>query len=276
MPQRKIVWGKRLSYNAGLQTRYIQQLNKLIKPMVTQVKREIIRLFNSPVAEQFQEVMATDESITSQARIITNKLLSRFETLFGRAAPIEAEKMVGRANKASKVALGESLKQLSGGLTIKTDFLTPGLKEVTKAAVVENVSLIKSIATEYLTNVQKAVMRSITNGSGLESLVPNLQKYEGITYRKAKNIALDQTRKAYNSINAGRMKKIGIKKFEWVHSGGGQKPRQDHIDMSGNIYSFDDLPIIDKKTGERGIPGQAINCKCTMIPVTEYDEESSE
>ena len=31
--------------------------------------------------------------------------------------------------------------------------------------------------------------------------------------------------------------------------------------MDGNICRYDDLPVIDERTGERrGIPGQAINC----------------
>jgi len=69
------------------------------------------------------------------------------------------------------------------------------------------------------------------------------------------------------------MEKVGVKKFKWLHSGGGQKPRKDHIEMNGNIYSFDDLPVIDKRTGERGIPGQAINCRCRMAPVIEFDND---
>jgi uncharacterized protein with gpF-like domain len=43
--------------------------------------------------------------------------------------------------------------------------------------------------------------------------------------------------------------------------------------MDGNVYSFDDPPIIDKNTGERGIPGQAINCRCFMVPVIEFEDE---
>ena len=68
------------------------------------------------------------------------------------------------------------------------------------------------------------------------------------------------------------MEKLGLKKFEWLHSGGGHHPRPDHVAMSGNIYSFTSLPIIDSKTGERGIPGQAINCKCVMRPVIEFEQ----
>jgi len=103
--------------------------------------------------------------------------------------------------------------------------------------------------------------------------VPALEQYEGQTHRRAKNIALDQTRKVYNSVNKGRMEALGIGKFMWHHSGGGAHPREDHIDMDGEIYSFEELPIIDPRSGERGIPGQAPNCRCTMSPVFSFEDK---
>jgi SPP1 gp7 family putative phage head morphogenesis protein len=177
------------------------------------------------------------------------------------------------ADKASKSALAQSLKAMSGGLMIKTNINSADLRETVKGSIAQNVSLIKSIPAEYLQKVSGAVFRSVTSGQGMADLKPQIQKYGDMTERRAKNVALDQTRKAYNSINADRMRKVGIKKFKWVHSGGGLHPREDHIAMSGNIYSFDDLPIIDQKTGERGLPGQAPNCKCFQIPVIEFDQE---
>jgi uncharacterized protein with gpF-like domain len=70
------------------------------------------------------------------------------------------------------------------------------------------------------------------------------------------------------------MQKIGIKKFKWRHSGGGAHPRPLHRNvLNGNIYSFDDPPVIDEKTGQRGFPGQLINCRCVMISVIEFDED---
>ncbi|KAF9396648.1 hypothetical protein CPC16_010967, partial [Podila verticillata] len=63
-------------------------------------------------------------------------------------------------------------------------------------------------------------MRSITSGNGLEDLIPFLQAQEGITRRRARNIALDQTRKAYNGFNRARCVGAGVTHGEWIHSGG--------------------------------------------------------
>jgi SPP1 gp7 family putative phage head morphogenesis protein len=180
--------------------------------------------------------------------------------------------MVDGAQAASKTALHTSLKKMTGGLSLKTSLMTPQLNAVYKAQVAQNVGLIKTIAAEYLKNVEGAVMRSITTGRGLQDLVPALEQYEGYTHRKAKNVALDQTRKTYNAINKGRMTGIGVKRFMWIHSGGGAEPREDHIAMDGEVFSFDNPPVIDERTGERGIPGQAINCRCTMAPVFDFSD----
>lgn len=257
--------GKTLNYNAAIGDRYVRALVSLVKQMTQQTIRDVRKLYDTHATDS-----AMDASIASQARILTNQLTAKFEALFSRRAKDLADSMVSASNKASKSALYTSLKELSGGLSLKTDLMSTSIRTVMTASVAENVALIKSIPSQFMTDVTGEVLRSITSGRGLADLVPALEQYEGVTIRRATNIALDQTRKAYNNINRGRMEAIGVRKFEWIHSGGGQKPRQEHIDMDGNVYSFDDPPIIDPKTGERGIPGQAINCRCSMRPVLDF------
>lgn len=262
--------GDPLQHNAGAQVKYVTALQSLTAQMTAQVKREVVRLFKTDAAGAH---FGQDASIASQARILTAALSDRFNALFAKKAKPLAESMVAGANKASTSAMHSSLQKLSGGMSLKTSLNSPALNEITKAAVAENVSLIKSIAAEFLQKVEGAVMRSITTGNGLQDLIPALEQFEGQTHRRAKNIALDQTRKAYNSINKGKMQGLGVKKFMWHHSGGGAHPREDHVEMDGEIYSFDDLPVIDPRTGEKGIPGQAPNCRCTMSPVFDFGEE---
>jgi SPP1 gp7 family putative phage head morphogenesis protein len=180
--------------------------------------------------------------------------------------------MLNNALKSSQTNLKTSLKQLSGGLALNTGVIPKGMEEVGQAIINENVSLIKSIPSEYFDKISGAVMRSITSGNGLADLEPEIKKYSGQSDRRVSLLALDQTRKAYNTINKQRMQSVGVKKFEWIHSGGGQHPRISHMKLDGRVFSFDDLPL----KGEEGFvngqfPGQAINCRCTMVPVIEFE-----
>lgn len=272
------VEGNVLNYNASIGIEYTKEINKLINTMFKKTEKDINKLFKTPDAkEYFEESTGMDASISSQSRILMNELTTKFESLFADKAKELADSMLFRSNLSSEKALASSLKELSGGLNIDTSKATANVSEVLKASVTENVELIKTIPERYLAQVQGEVMRSITTGNGLQNLVPFLEKQKGITKRHAKNMALDQTRKAYNSINKARMQDAGVQKFKWVHTGGGQVPRPHHITkwpagLNGGIFSFDDLPVIDPATGEKGIPGQAINCKCRMTPVIEFDD----
>lgn len=266
-----VMRGKPLNYNVGNQVAYSNALSVLTKRMTREVQKELVAFFKTETAKQFLGT-ATDATISSQARILTTALTKKFNQLFAQNAKPMAERMTEQASKASKANLFSSMQELTGGLSLKTNIMNPDLEEVVMATVVENVGLIKDVSNRYLQNVQGAVMRSITTGNGLQDLVPALQREEGVTLRRARNIAIDQTRKAYNNLNRGRMQAMGLKQFEWLHTGGAQKPRPLHLQLSGQVFSFDDLPVIDDKTGERGIPGQLINCGCRMRPVISFEK----
>jgi len=105
-------------------------------------------------------------------------------------------------------------------------------------------------------------MRSIQpGGRGAADIKEGLTNQLGVNDRRATRIAIDQTRKITTAMNYERSKALGVKKFKWLHSGGGAEPRPLHKNtLNGKIFSYDDLPVIDEKTGERGLPGQLINC----------------
>lgn len=268
--------GTRLNYNVSDQMKYRRELLSLTRKMTDETKKEILKLFKTKNTKQFfkqqREVEAMDESVASKSKKVLNKLMKKFESLFNIKAKKLADGMLENTLKSSQTNLKTSLKQLSGGLSLNTGVVPKGMGEVGKAIINENVSLIKSIPSEYFEEISGEVMRSITTGNGLSDLEPALKKRSGQTDRRVSLLALDQTRKAYNTINKQRMQSIGVKKFEWVHSGGGQHPRLSHMKLDGKIFKFNDLPL----KGEEGFvngqfPGQAINCRCTMIPVLEFE-----
>lgn len=266
----KLLRGSALNPNISDAVRYQARLDKLIKRMTIETEIEIKRLFKTDTAKEF---FATDDSLSSQARILTNALMKKFNDIFAHFSRPMANQVASEAEKSSATALRLSMQDLSGGLSIKTSGLSPDLIDVVSATVTENVSLIKTISQQYLSGVQQAVMRSITTGGGIKDLVIYLQKSKEVTHRRARMIAYDQTRKAFNNLSKGRMEKLGVQEYEWLHSGGSNHPRREHIELSGKIFSLDDPPVIDKTTGERGIPGQLINCRCRMLPVIKFDED---
>jgi len=276
-----VLKGSRLAYNAAQQERYVAALEKLVRQMTRETKKQLTKLFKGEISNDFfksqEKLTAMDSSLASQARILLDALGRTFEGLFNLKASSLAKTMVQGATRTSTTNVQESLKLLSGGLTLKTSVVSAGQEEVATALVAENVSLIKSIPEQYLKDVTGSVMRSITTGEGLADLVPDLQKYDGMSYRRAKLIALDQTRKAYNAINRQKLLNNGIKEFIWDHSGGGMHPRESHIEISGKTFSFENVKEEQAALGvpenDRGLPGEPVNCRCTLRPIIVFDTD---
>jgi uncharacterized protein with gpF-like domain len=265
-------WGEPLTYPVRAEQRYQRALERAIAAMVSEADRGVRNLWDAH-APAVQSGM--DASLASQARILTNAMAKRFQAFFDKLAPGLAKRMAEDVNKASKASLHSSLKEVSGGLSLKTSVIDGRIAEIAKASVAENVALIKSIPSKYSLELQGAVMRSIQKGDGLKDVMAAVVKTGEVTKKRAVLIATDQTRKLTTSVNSARMQNLGVRKFEWLHSAGGKEPRELHKrpfpgGLNGGIYDLANPPVIDEKTGERGLPGQLINCRCRMIPVIEF------
>lgn len=266
--------GSALNYPVGVQQKYARDMRKLFAAVIKTTEREVNKIFATPDAKEF---FAIDDNLAVSAQQSLDKTFARIEKIAAARADVIAETMVGATDKSSQAAIAASLKELSGGVTIRADKIGGDIAEKLKAAINVNTDLIRTISSQYLASVSSAVNRSIMLGRGLQDLIPFLARQSGITQRHAKNMALDQSRKAYNSLNVARMENAGLDEFEWLHSGGGQKPRRLHITeapagLNHGIFSIKDPPVIDERTGERGLPSQAINCKCRILPILRLDK----
>jgi uncharacterized protein with gpF-like domain len=265
-----VILGTPITYPAAVEIKYYRKLESHIESMASDVTRQLTRFFKEPDNREF--FVAEDASISSQARILTNSLTRKYNAIFAGLAPTAAESFANNVNKSSSSTVHTSLKQLSGGLSLPVSEMSDTMKNILSAVTVENVTLIKSISAQYLSAVQQATMRSITTGNGLADLVPFLEKYKGITKRRAMLIATDQTKKAMTSMSGERCIKAGIKKFRWKRTNGSKEHRPLHVEYDGQIFEYANPPVIDTKTGERGLPGQLIHCSCVAIPIIDFDD----
>lgn len=251
-----------------------EQVGRLIDRMYRQTVREVKALFNN---HDLPTAVTMDASIASAGRRIFNRLERLFGETFNTEAPEIAEQMVNAADRQSQTTLGRSLREMSGDKSFRANFDTAGVNDVFTASVAESVGLIKRIPQEFLQEVQGEVMRSITTGSGMQDLLPYMEKKYGEATRHAANVAMDQTRKAYNGLTRGRMRKVGARKYEWMHSGGSNHPREYHRDtLNGQIFDIDDPPISNPKTGFRGNPGDEPFCRCSMRPIISFEANDDE
>lgn len=222
-----------------------------------------------------QKKAAQDSSVSSMGSAF-GFLNKKWAGVFSRLANKVVGDVIKNVCDDSQKSLNSSLKELSG-LSIKTPDLPESMiAEIQKATRV-NVSLIKSIQSQYHEKVFMSVMSEIGDASEIKGVAEKLvsKTYfigESVSDRAAL-IARDQTSKLTSAVNISRMKSSGIKEAIWRHSGGSRNPRRLHVRYDGQVFNLDEPPIIDEKTKERGWPGDAINCRCFLVPIMTFRDD---
>ena len=128
--------GTTLEYSAASAARYQRAIDKLIARMAKDVESSLKKLYKSKESkEYFTKDSAMDASISSQSRILTNRLQKKYEKIFQDEGKDIAKQMLGAIETASAASLSISLKELSGGLTINASMATGDVQDVVKASV---------------------------------------------------------------------------------------------------------------------------------------------
>lgn len=247
--------------NAGIEAEYRSRLDRLV--------REMNASYVYFLKAQYRETpphMAMDATPAKEMQRELSLLGKRWQKRIDEAAPKLAEWFSRAAAKRSQDGLRKILRD--GGISVEFK-MTPPMRDVLDATLAENVSLIKSIGSQYHTEVEGIVMRSVTAGRDLAQMVTALEGRYPITRRRAAGIALDQNNKATSSFVRVRQQQLGLK-AKWLHSGGGKTKRPTHVANSGKIYDpavgwFDPDPKVRKRIW----PGLLVKCRCVSVSVVE-------
>lgn len=146
-------------------------------------------------------------------------------------------------------------------------------RDYLEAATFQNAMLITSIPAQYLEQVQNIVMTNMRAGMRPSFIEKQLVAQFGVTERRAKLIARDQTSKVQADLNERKQRAAGFEFFTWVDSHD-QRVRHDHREIANKVtefgrgvYHWTDLPLNSK--GEPIKPGQEINCRCIARATTQ-------
>lgn len=208
--------------------------------------------------------LAFDRSPADWLKSAFDKLARRWLRQFDQGADKLAEWFTTATSRRSDAALQGILRKSGFAVEFR---MTPAMRDIRDATVHENVALIKSIPREYLTQVEGSVMRSVTAGRDLGTLVTELRHHHGVTKRRAALIARQQNNAATAAFTRARQVEHGLQAV-WMHSYAGKEPRPTHLANNGKPYD----PAVgwyDPAEKKHIFPGQLINCRCfsrTVIP----------
>lgn len=188
------------------------------------------------------------------------RLMKRWEKRWNEAAKRLSEAYVDKTNTYTRNALYEQLKEI--GFTVKGADLTPELKAVLESAVIEQASLIRSIPSQYHTEIAGMVQRAFQSGRDVKQLSDELRQRYEVTSRRAYLIARDQMNKATDVISRTRVMNLGITEGIWMHRAAGSKTfRKRHVEFDGERFDLAKGMYDDTKGVERYVhPGELPYC----------------
>lgn len=248
--------------NKGVEAAYRRALDDLIAEMSNSFEYWLSAAYkaNPPRMEVAMDALPSAE-LSKKVRALSKRWIKKFDDM----STAIATKFAQAGRKATDSSFQQSLKD--AGWTV--DFqITPVMRDAMNATIAENVALIKSIPRQYSLEVEGIVMRGFQRGRDLSTITEELQKRYGVTKNRAALIARDQSNKLTATVTQARRVELGLFKAIWVHSGGGKEPRHSHVKAGQDKREFDvrEGCLID---GQKILPGELINCRCssrTVLP----------
>ena len=235
--------------------------------MTKDSRQAVLSLFkDTGEKKDFSEV----GGIANRSQDLLNDLERQWGALFEQIGRDKVRQIITSILRESKASVTGSLKALNDGTRIPVSELTTPMREIFNASVSEGVDLIKSIPSRYFERIKGDVMRTITSPtSSIRELSKSLAKYGDMSYRRANNIALDQTRKAYQSFNMQMLDQAGIIEGTWLHTGGSLHPRPKHKAFNNKRFDLrKGAPV--GPNGEYVSPAEEPFCRCTFIPIISF------
>ena len=253
-PQLPVVRG-----NAGVHAWYRQKLEKAVADM----HQSFLHWLTAEYKAVGLAHDAADGGATRSLQDVLHVRGRQWQKTFDKLADSLSKRLAERVLLHSDTALASGLQ--AQGFMVKFT-MSPAMKNAYQAVIGEQVGLIKSIASQHLTEVEGLVMRSVARGRDLGSLTAELKKRYGITQRRAAFIARDQSNKATTTLQAARQQDIGIAEGDWRHSHGGKHPRPEHLAADGKRFKLAEGMWMPKE-GRHVMPGEDPNCRCGWTPV---------
>lgn len=125
---------------------------------------------------------------------------------------------------------------------------------------------IKDFIQKRVPEMRQKVAKAVLEGYREIDVQKMLETEYGIAERKAKFLAQNETSIMLAQIKKVHYSAMGFDSFMW-HTILDARERPLHRELNGKIFRFDNPPVIDERTGQRGLPGETYNCRCNMTPI---------
>lgn len=125
---------------------------------------------------------------------------------------------------------------------------------------------IKNALPEQIVKMREVVGQMAIEGESRITIQKYIENNFVKDQKKAKFLARNESSIAVTEYLKAKYQENGSEEFKWI-ANLDERVRDEHKKLNGTIHRYDNPPIIDERTGTRGIPGEFYNCRCTFVPI---------
>lgn len=149
--------------------------------------------------------------------------------------------------------------------------IVPDLTQKQKEEIAKNYTdnmqfYVRKWSLERIPEMRRKVQAAILDGFREEQVRKMLEKEYHIGVDKAKFLAQNETSIMIAELKKATYTQMGFEEFIW-NTILDARERPLHRKLNGKIFRFDNPPVIDERTGQRGLPGETYNCRCGLTPI---------
>ena len=242
---------------------YLRQVNQVMKKYMPDIRKVAAR----EREEKWRQDDAGDLMLAIQKafRSMSDEL-ERKTRSFGLQKKLEE-----LANLTRKLGIQEWKRTVHEtlGIDIMDDYyMGEFYRQTLQTWIDENVSLIKSIPQDTLSEMQSIVSQGFRTGATLTSIEKNIQTTYHNKRSSAKLIARDQIAKLNGQLAKQQQTDAGVEEYIWSDSDD-SRVRESHHRLNGKKFRWDDPPVVTPpgKPVRRCHPGEDYQCRCVALPV---------
>ncbi len=226
-------------------------------------------------------ILAADlpPEILEAAKLGTGRFLDQLEKCDELLRKILPAKIADSAKLRDHfdTAIFKTDKRVSESLAAVTvqPTLTAKAREIIADEWQENARLyIRNFTAKEVKRLRAEIKEHVLKGGRFEHIQASIRKSYGVTERKAKFLARQETSLLMSKFKKARYTEAGSHEYRWRCVAGSPKHpvRPSHKKLDGTIQRWDSPPITTAPSQpiRRCHPGEDFECRCTAIPVVRF------
>lgn len=175
-----------------------------------------------------------------------------------------AAAMIAEVNQRDEATWRAIGNELSAELRREISLAPTG--QTMRRLLAEQVELIRSIPIDAGKRVHELTLKGLEDSTRAKEIAAEIRRSGEVAESRAMLIARTEVARTASTLTEARAKAIGAEQYIWRTSGDGDV-REDHRILNGKVFSWNDPPIADQRSGARANPGCIYNCRCYAEPI---------